>query len=147
MKGLILLEKSYYDILEINKNASPEILEKAYKTLIKKYHPDLKENKLKPIYEEKIKKINEAYEILSDPNKRKNYDLTQKNKEISIEDYNILYNENINLKRELNTIKNNYNITYNENNYINNFKNFNSRTSDSINKTYYNEYAKNSKNQ
>ena len=35
------MEKNYYEILEINKNASKEIMDKAYKTLIKKYHPDL----------------------------------------------------------------------------------------------------------
>jgi len=49
------LEKNYYDILEVNKNASPEIIEKAYKTLVKKYHPDLQDNNLKAEYEEKIK--------------------------------------------------------------------------------------------
>ena len=61
------MEENYYDILEINKNASPEIIEKAYKTLIKKYHPDLQKNDLKIKYEEKIKKINESYDVLSDP--------------------------------------------------------------------------------
>ena len=40
------MEKNYYNILEVNKNASPEIIEKAYKTLVKKYHPDLQDNKL-----------------------------------------------------------------------------------------------------
>ena len=65
------MNENYYDILEINKNASQEIVEKAYKTLVKKYHPDLQEESLKPEYEEKIKKINEAYDILSDPEKEK----------------------------------------------------------------------------
>ena len=41
------MEQNYYDILEVNKNASSEIIEKAYKTLVKKYHPDLQENDLK----------------------------------------------------------------------------------------------------
>lgn len=50
------MKENYYDILEINKNASPEIIEKAYKTLVKKYHPDLQENNQKNNYEEKIKK-------------------------------------------------------------------------------------------
>ena len=81
------MEKNYYDILEINKNASPEILEKSYKTLIKKYHPDLQKDNLKIQYEEKIKKINEAYEILSNPEKRKNYNLQLENSEISKKDY------------------------------------------------------------
>lgn len=37
----LYMDKNYYDILQINRNASPEIIEKAYKTLAKKYHPDL----------------------------------------------------------------------------------------------------------
>ena len=44
------MEKNYYDILEVNKNASQEIIEKAYKTLVKKYHPDLQDNNLKNEY-------------------------------------------------------------------------------------------------
>ena len=38
------MEQNYYEILEVNKNASPEIIEKAYKTLVKKYHPDLQKD-------------------------------------------------------------------------------------------------------
>lgn len=126
------MNKNYYDILEVNKNASPEIIEKAYKTLVKKYHPDLQENNLKNIYEEKIKKINEAYDILSNQEKRKNYDLFLKNNEISNDDYNNLKNENINLKNEINYLKNNYkkNLNYNnlENNNINNnYENLNKK--------------------
>lgn len=67
--------KNYYEILEINENASQEIIEKVYKVLVKKYHPDLQENtETKAKYEEKIKEINEAYEVLSDEQKRKEYD-------------------------------------------------------------------------
>ena len=127
------MKENYYDILEINKNASPEIIEKAYKTLVKKYHPDLQENNQKNNYEEKIKKINEAYEILSNPENKKNYDLNLENNEICIDDYNKLYNENINLKKELNYLKNNYynlenkiNNNYNKNNTENNYQNNNS---------------------
>ena len=98
------MEQNYYDILEVSKNASPEIIEKAYKTLVKKYHPDLQKSEDKNKYEEKIKKINEAYDILSDSEKRKNYDLNLKNTEVSINDYNILYQENINLKNNLNIL-------------------------------------------
>ena len=112
------MEENYYDILEVNKNASPEIIEKAYKTLVKKYHPDLQENNLKNNYEEKIKKINEAYEILSNPEKRKNYDLQLHNNEISKENYNNLINENINLKNNLNILKEKLNYLNNiQNNY------------------------------
>ena len=140
------MEENYYDILEVNKNASPEIIEKAYKTLVKKYHPDLQENDLKNKYQEKIKKINEAYEILSDPEKRKNYDLNLKNNKISEDDYNNLINENINLKKEINYLKNNYI----QNNYQNNSNNTNKNYNENINKTsnqsYYNSYIHNLKN-
>lgn len=61
------MNKKYYDILQVNRNASPEIIEKAYKTLAKKYHPDLQA-------EEILKEINEAYEILSVPEKKEKYD-------------------------------------------------------------------------
>ncbi len=68
--------KTYYDILEISKYASDEVLNRAHKVLIKKYHPDLEsDQKLKKEKEEHIKKINEAYETLSDESKRKEYDL------------------------------------------------------------------------
>lgn len=144
------MEQNYYDILEVNKNASPEIIEKAYKTLVKKYHPDLQENDLKIKYEEKIKKINEAYSILSDFEKRKNYDLFLKNNEVSIDDYNKLYQENIILKKEINYLKNNYkqnNINNNSNNinyYIenirkNNYEKYNTEKNEENNSKIENE--------
>lgn len=161
------MEENYYDILEVNKNASPEIIEKAYKTLVKKYHPDLQENDLKIKYEEKIKKINEAYEILSDSEKRENYDLNLKNNEISKDDYNNLINENINLKNEINYLKNNYKQN-NSNNYQNNIINknnlnnddknsnvrnnnvnkniINQKINDAVNKAYYDAYIQDLKN-
>ena len=120
------MEQNYYDILEVSKNASPEIIEKAYKTLVKKYHPDLQQDENKNKYEEKIKKINEAYDILSDSEKRKKYDLNLKNTEISINDYNSLYQENINLKNNLNILKEKLNYLNNiQNNYEKNNLNYN----------------------
>ena len=65
--------KNYYDILEINKNASPEVVEKAYKTLVKKFHPDLQSDESKQNAEEKMKELNEAYETISNPDKREKY--------------------------------------------------------------------------
>lgn len=151
---MIQLEKNYYDILEVNKNASPEIIEKAYKTLIKKYHPDLQENELKNEYEEKIKKINEAYEILSDTEKRRIYNLNLKNTEFSIDDYNNLYNENINLKKEINYLKNKINNnSYNNlqkntyDNSLNNIENeINKKINNAVNKAYYDAYIQDLKN-
>ena len=67
--------KDYYRILEVNEKASPEIIEKAYKTLVKKYHPDLYSSAQKKEAERKLKDINEAYNILSDSFLRSQYDL------------------------------------------------------------------------
>ena len=136
------MEQNYYEILEVNKNASPEIIEKAYKTLVKKYHPDLQQDENKNKYEEKIKKINEAYDILSDSEKRKKYDLNLKNTEISINDYNSLYQENINLKNNLNILKEKLNYLNNiQNNYEKNNLNYNNLENNK------NNYTKNNINQ
>lgn len=63
----------YYEILEINKDASSEVIKAAYKALAKKYHPDnWAENTAE--YEEKSKLLNEAYSVLSDTKKRMAYD-------------------------------------------------------------------------
>lgn len=66
------MTKDYYNILGIQKNASNEEIKKAYKKLAIKYHPD--KNKGNKIAEEKFKEINEAYEILSSSDKKRNYD-------------------------------------------------------------------------
>lgn len=91
---------NYYKILEVDIDASPEVIEKAYKTLVKKYHPDLQESNLKDEYEEKIKIINEAYETLSNPNLRAKYDETLKEKELTEEDSYNLSKENEALVQE-----------------------------------------------
>lgn len=64
-------EKDYYEVLEVSPNASDEIIKAAYKNLIKKYHPDNTGN-IKD--DEKIIEIKEAYDVLSDPKRRKEYD-------------------------------------------------------------------------
>lgn len=64
-----------YEILEVSENASMETINKIYKIQAKRYHPDLQTNeadKLKA--EEKMKQINDAYSVLSDEQKRKEYD-------------------------------------------------------------------------
>ena len=66
--------KTLYEILEVSEGASKEIIEKAYKVLAKKYHPDLQGEKDKQKAEELMKQINEAYNILSNDEKRKKYD-------------------------------------------------------------------------
>lgn len=62
----------YYKILGIDKNASQKDIKTAYRKLARKYHPDLNPNDKEA--EKKFKEINEAYEVLSDPEKRKKYD-------------------------------------------------------------------------
>lgn len=64
-------KRDYYEVLGISKNASSEEIKKAYHSLAKKYHPDV--NKA-PDAEAKFKEINEAYEVLSDDNKKQIYD-------------------------------------------------------------------------
>ena len=66
--------KNYYDILEVNRNTSKEVIEKAYKVLVKRYHPDLYKGQQKQIQEQKIKEINEAYKVLSNEFLREQYD-------------------------------------------------------------------------
>lgn len=68
---------NYYELLEIREDASDEVIKMAYKALLKKYHPDVFDGD-KAFAEEKTKKINEAYEVLSDPVKRQEYDLLLK---------------------------------------------------------------------
>ena len=108
---ILQMNKNYYDILQINQNASPEIIEKAYKTLAKKYHPDLQEEVNKKEAEEILKEINEAYEVLSNPEKKALYDQNLKNEGISQEDYDKIYYQNEELKKEINNLKNNISNT------------------------------------
>lgn len=167
-KGVLSMEKNYYEWLEINENASKEIIEKAYKTLVKKYHPDLQENN-KSEYEEIIKKINEAYEILSDETKKSNYDIFIKEKKISNEDFINLKKENLNLKNKINILKSKiiqqnknleqkYNtpisnspykdntMSNNQNDYYYEDKQYNEHINNAINKAYYDTYIQDLKN-
>ena len=64
--------KDYYKILEVEEDASEEEIKLAYRRLAKKYHPDL--NKTDPKAKKKFIELHEAYDILSDPQKREIYD-------------------------------------------------------------------------
>lgn len=157
------MDKNYYELLEIDRNASPEIIEKAYKALVKKYHPDLQEENKKQVFEEKLKKINEAYEVLSSPVKRESYDKTLKSNTFTDEDFKKLKYENEILKEKINNLNNSNNTVNNFissnnevsniNEPISNYSNssnsqdtINKAINDVLNKAYYDAYIQDMKN-
>jgi len=66
--------KDYYEILGLKKNASEADIKKAYRKLAREHHPDMVDESDKAAAEKRFKDINEAYQVLSDPQKRKMYD-------------------------------------------------------------------------
>ena len=102
--------KNYYEILEVNKKASKEVIEKAYKVLVKKYHPDLYSGQKKEYAEKKIKEINEAYNVLTDEFMKEQYDaeLEKQEQETLYRKYGNQQSNNINVQNK-NTNNNNNN--------------------------------------
>ena len=124
-------KNTIYEILEVSENASAEIIEKAYKVLAKKYHPDLQEESQKVNSENKMKQINEAYEVLGNPEKRKEYDMKLKK------------------DREEEKLKNNIDVNYNndlnrqnkcQNSYIYERERQIRQMQENLNKQYENAY-------
>ena len=64
-------KRDYYEVLGVSKNATDKEIKKAYRQLARKYHPD---NNKDADAEAKFKEVSEAYEVISDANKRKAYD-------------------------------------------------------------------------
>ena len=96
--------KNYYEILEVNQKASKEVIEKAYKVLVKKYHPDLYSGQKKEYAEKKIKEINEAYNVLTDEFMKEQYDteLEKQEQETLYRKYGNRQNNNVNNKEKNN---------------------------------------------
>lgn len=80
--------KNYYEILEISENASPEIIEKAYRVLAKKYHPDAQPRDKLYWAEVNFKEITEAYQVLSNAALKNEYDMQLKAYILQNQNYN-----------------------------------------------------------
>lgn len=147
--------KNYYEILEVDVKASKEIIEKAYKILAKRYHPDTQSEDKKKWAEEKFKEINEAYEVLSNEDSRKNYDVELEYDKDSAIKAICAKNEHLQhlveeLQNELNKLRNHTNYESQNNMYstVNShyndasefkepFENAGASYSDNFNRTFY----------
>jgi curved DNA-binding protein CbpA len=94
--------RGYYATLGVSQDANFQEIKKSYRRLARKYHPDRNKS---PLAEETIKKINEAFEILSDRKKRKKYDSDSYDNFDSNEPSNGVDNENLSSQNRLNPHK------------------------------------------
>lgn len=153
--------ENYYEILQVSQNASKEIIDKAFKTLAKKYHPDANSPENKAFAEEQFKKINTAYEVISDKEKRKKYDdelkrINENKVKQQEQNYQRLYVKYQDLLKELNDIKSKQvNSTISKNNIpvngintnVNKSQNpnwqeeLNRQVTQSVDKAYYDAYT------
>lgn len=125
--------KDYYKTLNISKNSKPIEIKKQYYKLVKKHHPD------KGGTEKKIKEINEAYEVLSDQNKKKEYDAERA--------FGGNFNYNQNQQRNQNYNRNNQNYQRGSQNYNrNNHSDFNQKDFDEIYKQFFKQFKNGNQN-
>ena len=118
--------KNYYEELEVSRNASNEVISKAYKVLAKKYHPDTTTED-KKLAEERFKKISEAYEVLSNEQRRAEYD-RRLTPEIDSDRYNKVLQDNKIMAEQLSNLKSRINNTNSNQTYrrpqVNNTNNY-----------------------
>lgn len=150
--------KNYYEILEVDKNASQEVIEKAYRTLAKKYHPDLQQGVMQQQYAEKMKIINQAYDILSDSEKRQAYNQKLESEriqyqqriqaeEISRQQQERIMQENYELRQQLNRMgANKQNINVGDDTIINMSRILNQQINAARKQAYYDAYIQDMKN-
>jgi len=140
--------KDYYKILEVNNSASQEVITKVYRTLAKKYHPDSNPDNLEEA-EKKFKEISEAYEVLSDEEKRREYDLEleefyRSQNAVNSEDYEQLKSYVSDLENQISSMDNQTENYQNNSNYYNNqaVNEANQRAyQDAVNKAYHDSYV------
>ena len=152
--------KDYYQILEVNKSASPETISKVYKFLAKKYHPDANPDNSQEA-EEKFKQISEAYEILSNEEKRKKYDEeleddinSSSTQTVSLEDFIELRNYCQQLENTLEQYSSENSSSSSNNDNINNYNvsSFNNNEAqkqayeEAVNQAYHDAYVNNLRN-
>ena len=104
--------KNYYEILEVSENASAEIIDRAYRVLAKKYHPDTWSNNT-TYAENKFKELTEAYKVLSDPVLRNAYNM-QLNDTLRTQEYNNLHFKEQKKHKTFNNVRQKKNNQYND---------------------------------
>jgi curved DNA-binding protein CbpA len=149
--------KNYYEILEVDKNASQEVIDKAYRTLAKKYHPDLQRGAIQNEYAEKMKIINQAYDVLSDNAKRQAYNQKLENERIQQERMQAeaiarqqqerIMQENYKLKQQLNRFgTNQQDMNVGDNTIVNMSRILNQQINAARKQAYYDAYIQDMQN-
>ncbi len=119
-------KKTYYDILEVSRYATDEVINRAHKVLVKRYHPDVqKDSESRKKAAEEMVKVNEAYEVLSDKDKKAKYDkkLELEEKRKNMQNSSNAYNTNIRSSKKNNGSNTNINAGQNLNQSMVNIQN------------------------
>lgn len=140
--------KNYFEILEVDVYASDEIINRAFKLLAKRYHPDTQEDDKKQWAEEQFKLLNEAYEVLSDKSKREEY--TNKLEFDKNDTLNSLLIKNADLEiqvedlqRQLADLKNFYSSNHSDSSSYSSSNSTTSNHYDKVNNSYEKNFSQN----